>query len=260
MTRDEKYGNSILHLSVKDPETRPMEISLSFEVLRREYIRRDPQDGEENRADLTRWLGPDRLVPLDDRVQALARRIVAGKASPLEKARAVYDHVVSTMRYDKTGTGWGRGDLNFACDYRRGNCTDFHALLIGLARAAGIPARFEIGFPLPEKHGEGIVSGYHCWAEIYVEGFGWVPVDASEASKHPEKREYFFGAHDENRVQLSVGRDIVLSPRQKGEPLNYFIYPYVEIDSSPLSGIETSFTYRDVSPGNGDPGQPARNR
>src|ERR1035438_3068951 len=97
--------------------------------------------------------------------------------------------------YDKTGKGWGRGDIYYACQERRGNCTDFHAIFIGYARALGIPARFAIGFPLPADRGEGKIAGYHCWAEFYAKGIGWIPVDASEAAKNPAKREYFFGGH-----------------------------------------------------------------
>ena len=62
---------------------------------------------------------------------------------------------------------------------------------------------------------------------------GWVPVDTSEASLHPEKRDYFFGAVDPHRVLFTVGRDIRLEPPQAGDRLNYFIYPYVEVDGRP---------------------------
>ena len=52
----------------------------------------------------------------------------------------------------------------------------------GPTRAEGIPARFIIGFPL-KADAEGTVPGYHCWAEFYLPGRGWIPVDASDASK-----------------------------------------------------------------------------
>ncbi len=163
---------------------------------------------------------------------------------PLAKARAIYDYVIATMRYDKSGTGWGNGDAIWACTAKRGNCTDFHSLFIGMMRGAGIPARFEIGFPLPEDQHGGTIPGYHCWAQFYVEPYGWIPVDASEAWKHPEKKNYFFGAHDDNRLQFSVGRDIRLDPPQQGEPLNYFIYPYAEVDGKPLA-LESKFSFQD---------------
>jgi transglutaminase-like putative cysteine protease len=246
---DPEYGNSILYLSATDPTDREIEINLAIRVKRRENVRNDFTVGARNKkvpSPAPRWLKPDRLVPLDENIRQLAKRVTRGKRTDVDKARAIYDFVVDTMSYDKSGTGWGNGDIYWACDAKRGNCTDFHALFIGLNRAVGVPARFAIGFPLPPERGEGNVSGYHCWAEFYLKGYGWVPVDASEAKKHPEKRNYFFGAHDENRVQFTIGRDIVLEPRQAGEPLNYFIYPYVEVDGKPFQQLEKSFRYRDV--------------
>src|SRR5258708_40263848 len=110
------------------------------------------------------------------------------------------------MGYGKSGEGWGRGDAMWACDSKRGNGTDFHSVLIGTMRSSGIPARFEIGFPLRENRNEGDIPGYHyCWAEFYVEGIGWVPVDASEVSKNPPKRDYFFAAVDADRVMSTYG-------------------------------------------------------
>lgn len=196
----------------------------------------------------TRWLQPDRLVPIDGKVRQWARDVVdsAGAKTDLDKARAIYNHVIATVKYDKTGTGWGRGDIYYACDARRGNCTDFHAICIGYCRAVGIPARFAIGFSLPTDRPAGEVSGYHCWAKFYADGMGWVPVDASEAAKNPAKREYFFGAHDENRIEFSIGRDLLFYPGQT-QPLNYFIYPYVEADGKPVDSVAKTFTYRNLS-------------
>lgn len=250
ITRDPQTGNQILHLSLANPKEDSLPIEVTFHVTRDEYVRKDfsrakpvsPQDPA-----LAAYLRPDRLVPLDERIRSLSAQVTTGANTPLEKARAIYDYVVATMKYDKSGSGWGNGDINWACDAKRGNCTDFHALFIGLARAQGIPARFSIGFPLPAERGAGEIPGYHCWAEFYLAGYGWVPIDASEAWKHPERKAYYFGAHDENRVQLSTGRDLALVPRQKGEPLNYFVYPYVEVDGVPYKNVSKTFRYRDDS-------------
>jgi hypothetical protein len=56
-----------------------------------------------------------------------------------------------------------------------------------------------------------------------LRGVGWVPVDASEVAKDPDKREYFFGAHDENRVEFTSGRDLILQPQQRGELLKWMV-------------------------------------
>ncbi|HEX8853251.1 MAG TPA: transglutaminase domain-containing protein [Pyrinomonadaceae bacterium] len=251
-----EYGNKVLGISVSNPVQKSFTVTMRFKAVRREHVQERlrqqnagaRRDEEQLGPEMARWLAPDRLVPLDDKIRQWAREVVAaaGAHTDVEKARAIYDHIIATVKYDKTGKGWGRGDIYYACDARRGNCTDFHAIFIGYSRAVGIPARFSIGFPLPVERGAGQVSGYHCWAEFYLKGVGWVPVDASEAAKDPARREYFFGAHDENRVEFTTGRDLLLTPRQQGQPLNYFIYPYVEVDGKEFSSVEKTFSYRDL--------------
>jgi hypothetical protein len=247
------HQNMMLHIGMDELKESNFTIKMSFDATRAEHIQSRLFSGEalardEDPKELAQYLKPDRLVPLDDQIRAWARDVVekANAHTDLEMARAIYNHVVSTVKYDKTGKGWGRGDIYYACEERRGNCTDFHAIFIGYARALGIPARFAIGFPLPADRGEGKIAGYHCWAEVYAKGIGWVPVDASEASKDPSKREYFFGAHDENRIEFTKGRDLVLSPKQRGDPLNYFVYPYTEIDGRPVADTAYEVSYQDI--------------
>lgn len=249
--RDPEYGNEYLYLQVPASEvSRPADVRVSFEATRHEHL--VALDAHVVAAtsrltsppDLQRFLQPDRLVPLQGTIAELSARQTQGLQDPLAKARAIYNYVLATMRYDKSGTGWGNGDAIWACTAKRGNCTDFHSLFIGMMRTAGIPARFEIGFSVPTDQHDGTVPGYHCWAEFYVEPYGWIPVDASEAWKHPEKKDYFFGAHDDNRVQFTLGRDIRLDPPQQGGPLNYFIYPYAELDGKPLA-LTSKFTFQD---------------
>jgi transglutaminase-like putative cysteine protease len=246
-----EYGNQFAHIEVKNPAATNIDVTMEFTVQRDEHVSKTFTGASSANTsappDLARWLQPDHLVPLDQRIRELSAEVTAGKTADLAKARAIYDYVLANMKYDKTGTGWGNGDIYWACDAKRGNCTDFHALFIGLARSAGIPAKFEIGFSLPTGATSGEIGGYHCWAEFYLSPYGWVPIDASEAWKDPSKREYFFGAHDANRVQFSVGRDLILAPPQAGPPLNYLVYPYVEVNGKPFSSVNKKFTFRDVN-------------
>ena len=116
---------------------------------------------------------------------------------------------------------------------------------MSLARAQSIPTRFVIGFPLPQ--GSGKIPGYHCWAEFYVKGKGWVPVDASDASKSsdPAVRAMLFGNLPANRVEFTMGRDLKLTPATS-EPLNFFIYPRVEFNGKPVGTPSLSLEVRDV--------------
>ncbi len=246
------FGNTILYIGINNPKESAFAVTVSFDAVRKEHIQARLYDAprlaqDERPQELGQYLKPDRLVPIDGQIRTWAREVVqkANAHTDLEMARAIYDHVVSTVKYDKSGKGWGRGDIYFACEERRGNCTDFHAMFIGYCRSIGIPARFAIGFPLPSARGEGTIAGYHCWAEFYAKGIGWVPVDASEAAKNPSKRGYFFGAHDENRIEFTKRRDLELAPKQNGAPLNYFIYPYAEVDGVPFQGTAYEVKYRD---------------
>jgi transglutaminase-like putative cysteine protease len=249
--QEPELGNGILHLAAEHPNRTEIAVAMTVRITRSEWVRRAYGTAQAHwqgqlEPAVAHWLRADRLVPNDERIRTLAQSVTEGKRTDLEKARAIYDYVVATMSYDKQGSGWGNGDIYWACDAKRGNCTDFHALFTGLTRAVGIPAKFEIGFPIPPERGEGKIGGYHCWSQFYLAGYGWVPVDASEARKHPEKKEYFFGALDEDRVKFSEGRDLVLAPPQQGAPLNYFVYPYVEVDGKPHKPVELSFGYRDL--------------
>jgi transglutaminase-like putative cysteine protease len=91
------------------------------------------------------------------------------------------------------------------------------------------------------------VTGYHCWAEFYVHGRGWIPVDPSEASKTTEaaRRAYLFGNLDPDRVQFTMGRDLVLNPAT-AEPLNYFIYPHAEANGKEVGTPAIALEYTAV--------------
>ncbi len=253
MTQEPEYGNRMMYAEIQNPASGSVEFTVEYKVTRREYSRGDYAQLKQTdqkpgvvSASMNRLLAPDTLIPTDGKIKELAVEVTGSQIGAVAKARAAYDYLFTNMRYDKTGSGWGRGDAVWACDTKRGNCTDFHSPFIGMLRADGIPARFDIGFPLPENKDKGDIAGYHCWAEFYAPKTGWIPVDISEAWKAKEKGDYFFGSVDANRVQFSTGRDIALSPKQDGPALNYFVYPYVEVDGKPYDKLEKQFSFEEV--------------
>lgn len=255
--QEKEYGNQYFYFSAAPPRPGPLEVKVSFVAERRE-VRRSAlaRAGHQPLApeDVRRSLRAERLVTVSPRVRELARQVTWGHTTPEGKARAIYDYVVNTMIYDKTVPGWGQGDTERACDVQKGNCTDFHSLFMSLARAEGIPARFLIGFPL-NREPRGSIPGYHCWAEFYLPGEGWIPVDASEASKSGDlaKRDYLFGNLDPDRIRFTLGRDLRLDPPPCAETLNYFIYPYAEGDGRALTPVAIRLDYQDLPPTGGVP-------
>jgi hypothetical protein len=253
-THESKYGNEMYYVETSKTKQQELHFEVVYDVVRHERLTfgiYSPHLEAVKLSDRERkeYLAPDALVPTTGLPAELAVKVTEGKTTSLDKARAIYDYVFTTMRYDKTGTGWGRGDVLYACDAKKGNCTDFHSLFIAMARSQGIPARFEIGFPLPPDKHSSEIAGYHCWAEFFEPQHGWIPVDISEAWKHPEKKDYFFGAHDDNRLEFTMGRDLELSPKQDGKPLNYFVYPYVEIGGKEYPNVSNAFSFADVDAG-----------
>ncbi len=246
-TTESEYGNKMFYAHTDKADQVEYHFIVKYDVVRLEHLAAVSVKKPASEKELARFLQADKLVPITGKPAELATEQVKPGMSDLDKGHAFYNYVFSTMKYDKTGTGWGKGDTLWACDSKRGNCTDFHSVFISMSRSQKIPARFEMGLSLPEGQNSGQIAGYHCWAEFYTRERGWFPVDISEAWKHQEKKDYFFGAHDVNRVQFSMGRDIELSPHQHGDRVNYLIFPYVELDGQPYPNIANAISFTDLS-------------
>ena len=252
VTSDKIYHNKILYFFLRSPKDSSVKVKMLYKIKRFEYSKNSEKllaknSLRHNREDLTKYLKSNHLVTMSPKVKKIAATVTKGKRTALEKARAIYDYVFENVSYDKSIPGWGNGDTERVCLIKTGNCTDFHSLFISLARASGIPAKFVMGIPIAQDKTEGEIKGYHCWAEFYDRKLGWVPVDISEAWKDKTKREYYFGTIGDDRIELTQGRDIILEPPQKGEPLNYFFYPYVEINGKSYTNVEFSFKFKEQS-------------
>lgn len=249
-SEDSLFHNRLLYFDLKNLRKAGAEIQVTYQIVRKEERALEPPVQKTIVKDsdplpIEKYLEPRGLEIISDEIKKIAEETTRDISDPLEKARAIYNYVFNHVQYDKSGSGWGRGDSVYACQVGKGNCTDFHSLFITLARASGIPARFRIGFSLPETS-EGTPAGaYHCWAEFYLPQKGWIPVDVSEAWKNPEKKNYLFGNLDPDRVLISTGREISL-PNQEGAALNYLAKPYVEIDGQSFENFKLERTYRNI--------------
>lgn len=75
----------------------------------------------------------------------------------------------------------------FLTDSRKGNAVLYASATVQALRAHGIPARYAEGYYLPiaktqsSADGTAALTGQnaHAWAEVYFDGIGWLPVDAT---------------------------------------------------------------------------------
>lgn len=235
-------------------------LTFSFTAVRQEVARRDFPDQETawSPADYQDWLRPTSLGPIDGPVKILADRITTGKTTVVERAKAIYDWTCDNMFREPKTIGCGKGEVCKLLQKPGGKCTDIHSVFVALCRAAGVPAREIFGIRLGKKDGQDITKWQHCWAEFFLPGYGWVPVDPADVRKMMLKenltpgnpktiayRHYFWGGWDAYRVQLALGRDITLDPPQSAGPLNTFGYPYAEMNGKPLDFYQPkNFSYK----------------
>lgn len=236
------HNNGMVYLKLLGPFDAPVNARLSYEIERLEYHGRyAPPPG-------SRFLTPAGLAPLDGIVAELAAKTTHGREGALAKARGIYSYITGTLHYDSNMPGSARADVLRACESDSGDASDFNGLFVAMARSAGIPARFHVGFALDSETREGTLERPYAWVEFYVDDRGWIPVDAFAGRVSSGKRALYFGSIDHDRFELSTGRDITLSPPQSGRALNFFALPYVEIDNRTIAEprrVTTLITYKD---------------
>jgi transglutaminase-like putative cysteine protease len=224
-----------------------------------------------DRAELEHFLRPTRLLPTDGIVKATATKITGGAKTDLEKARAIYDWIVDNTFRDPKTRGCGIGDIRFMLESKDlgGKCADLNALYVGLARAAGLPARdvygiriakSDLGYKSLGTASENITKAQHCRAEVYIGSHGWVPVDPADVRKvvleEPpgsrtlddlivkKARGRLFGSWEMNWMAYNFAHDVTL-PRSAGPPVGFLMYPQAETsDGSLTASIRTTSSTR----------------
>ncbi len=123
-----------------------------------------------------------------------ALKITSGARDDADKARAIYEWIVeNTYRNPKT-RGCGIGDIRFMLESGDlgGKCADLNALCVGLARAAGLPARdvygirvaqSQLGYKSLDVSSANVTKAQHCRAEVYLNHYGWVAADPADVRK-----------------------------------------------------------------------------
>lgn len=246
--REREHGNVALYAEW-DNSSKDRTLSYTFKITRSEVVKKSfpAKELPFSKDEYAAFLKPTTFGPTTGQVKKLADKITKGKKTNIAKARAIYDWILNNMHRDPNIKGCGIGDVEKLIVSLGGKCGDIHAVFVALSKSAWVPAREIFGIRIPKGKEGDMTKAQHCWAEFYMPGYGWVPVDPSDVRKAMlEKKtddlkdvkglaEYFFGAVDENRIAYQTGRDLMLNPSQKGGKLNYFMYPYAEDDGKMLN-------------------------
>ena len=254
------------------PEAKPI-LTLSSQVSLRNYSVDLSAPGNErpaSKAELQYYLQSTKHIPTDGIVKAKAIEITKGVATDVEKACAIYEWIVDNTFRDPKVRGCGRGDIRFMLESGDlgGKCADLNALYVGLARAAGLPARdvygirvakSDLGYKSLGASSERVTKAQHCRAEVYLARFGWVPVDPADVRKvvleeppgnRPlsdemvaSARKRLFGSWEMNWMAYNFAQDIEL-PGSSGTTLPFLMYPQAQTAEGTLDSLDPdSFKY-----------------
>ena len=267
------YGARMVHARFADGEKAPwIEVTsrVRTQDRREDWSRKDAPSAD--RAVLARYLAPTELMPTDGIVKKTAQEIVGKRRDDLDKARALYDWVVVNTYREPKVRGCGIGDIKAMLETGNmgGKCGDINALFVGLARAAGVPARDVYGIRVARSAfgyrelGAGspdISKAQHCRAEVWIPGHGWVAMDPADVGKvmrletpdwlkdpkHPvvaPVNAALFGGWEGNWMAYNVAHDVVL-PGSRGAKLGFFMYPQAETRGERVDSLDPdTFKYK----------------
>lgn len=208
---------------------------------------------QEDPAVLEAALRPASMKPLDGVVQETARKITAGAGSDREKVAAIYAWIVANCYRNLDTPGCGPGDIRatLTSDGGGGKCADLNGLFVGLARAAGVPARdiygvrvapSDFGYRQLGANSEVVTGAQHCRAEVWLADHGWVAMDPADVLKvmraetddwirdadHPlvaPVNAALLGNWEGNWIAFNSAEDIALPGADTSAPLPFLMYP-----------------------------------
>jgi transglutaminase-like putative cysteine protease len=279
LASDGKYGANMVAAEWSPAERMPaLEVVSTFSTINRatDFRKRDASLRLEP-ASAKFYVAPTDLIPTDGIVRKTALEITKGRSAEIDKARAIYDWIVDNTFRDPKVRGCGIGDVAAMLETGNlsGKCADLNALYVGLARAVNLPARDVYGLRVARSDfgyrslGVGspnVTRAQHCRAEVFLTGYGWVPVDPADVRKVvleekpqpttladpvvPPVREKLFGAWEMNWLAYNEAHDIKL-PGSSGPAVGFLMYPNAEtakgrLDSLDPDGFKYTITAREL--------------
>lgn len=260
------YGAAMVYAEFADGEKAPVaEVVSRFRTQDRalDWSRKIP--GNEDPAALKKWIQPTDLMPTDGIVLETAAEITKGKRTDRDKVQAIYDWILVTTYREPKVRGCGVGDIKAMLETKNfgGKCGDINGLFVGLARAAGVPARdiygvrvapSAFGFKALGAGSPTVTRAQHCRAEVYLREHGWVAMDPADVTKvareetgewvkldHPvvqAVRPKLFGAWEGNWVAYNMAHDVALPHARDKDKLGFFMYPQAETAAGRLDSLD----------------------
>jgi len=194
------------------------------------------------------------LIPCDNlHIRSTVNSIIGREQNVYNKARAIYNWIINNVRI----TDEILSDTNLITALERKHADSYTSALLftTMARAAGIPC-IPIAGVLVDKNGR---TANHYWTEIWIDGFGWIPVDPAMGSgavtfiynainiQNPAS--YYFGNIDSNRIAFSRGEVALTQVENRGRTVFHKqSYSLQNIWEEAVGGLDSySSLWRDIT-------------
>jgi len=239
---DEQSPIRALYLEQPARRNRPTEFEIEYEytmhgvwfdVKPNEVMPLTPSDGERvsevrvrgglSEAELKEFTSEAPHVVFTPEMRALSEQILGGETNPARKAKRFHDWIAENIKYSFAIEYSTIRNISEYCRAKGyGDCGQEALLFITLCRLNGIPARWQSGwntFPGAKT--------IHDWCEIYLEPYGWIPVDNYKGiwamqyaftltpEQKREVRDFYFGGLDHYRMAANSDHNQELTPPKK---------------------------------------------
>ena len=197
------------------------------------------------------YILPSAMVPSEDNaVKTKAAEIIARERLQYAKAQRIYQWLISSGGITRDSMSGGALEA-----LQEGRSDSYRASLLfcALARASGVPALPVAGI-LVNRY---LTATRHYWAEFWIDGFGWIPVDPAlgagaapdDFNLREDHSRYYFGNLDNQRVAFSRGESFLSQMTPRGRiSLRSRDYSFQNLWEEAVGGLESySSLWSDVT-------------
>lgn len=258
---DPEHGNRMFFWDFsKEPEKPSYKVDITFRLESYEaHAEVDPEQVvpyDKTSKEYALYTRNSNIVSITPKIREMAKEAIGDEKNSYHQAEKLFKYAFNKVRYKMHRLERGVGtkillkfpsrDEKTGEEYYEGACGQQHAMFIALCRAVGIPARAVVGYGewnpwikdedlklyLPIELNlspEGLAGTQHylatfphVWAEFFLEGFGWIPVDVSQ-------NKFLFSSR---RLIMSKGFDVQIGPHSPSKDNQEYGFQWVKLHNS----------------------------
>lgn len=166
------------------------------------------------------------LIPSDDPlIKSQTSTLLGRERNPYIKAQRIYEWFIGAIQIQDTAAEDLPNDAVAALEAKRADPYTAALLYCAMLRSAGVPCLPVAGVLINRSR----QAVRHYWAEFWIDGFGWIPVDPvlgtgavpSSFAARPDHTSFYFGSMDNQRIAFSRGQTVLSQMDPRGRAVSH---------------------------------------